>query len=62
MNTLDIIKNGKTALGIELGSTRIKAVLTDERHSVLAAGEYTWENKFENGNWTEPRRFEYIVR
>lgn len=46
------IKNGKTVLGIELGSTRIKAVLIDENHSPIASGSYEWENKYENGVWT----------
>ena len=41
-----------TALGIELGSTRIKAVLTDEHHRCVAQGEYGWENQFVNGVWT----------
>jgi len=44
----------KTYLGIELGSTRIKAVLIDEQHKVVAQGGYTWENRFENGIWTYP--------
>ncbi|HLR22797.1 MAG TPA: FGGY-family carbohydrate kinase [Pseudogracilibacillus sp.] len=44
----------KTALGIELGSTRIKAVLIDEFHSPVAHGEFEWENRFENGVWTYP--------
>jgi len=39
-------------LGIELGSTRIKAVLIDENHEVVAAASHTWENQFENGYWT----------
>lgn len=39
-------------LGIELGSSRIKATLTDERHRVISAGVHDWENKFENGCWT----------
>lgn len=43
---------GKTYLGIELGSTRIKAVLIDDTFSVLAAGAYAWENRLENGYWT----------
>ena len=43
---------GKKILGIELGSTRIKAVLIDEHHAVLAQGSHTWENQFENGYWT----------
>lgn len=39
-------------LGIELGSTRIKAVLIDENHQVIASGSYGWENRLENGVWT----------
>ena len=39
-------------LGIELGSTRIKAVLIDEGHQVIASGSYGWENRLENGVWT----------
>lgn len=39
-------------LGIELGSTRIKGVLIDEAHNVIASGSYGWENKLENGVWT----------
>ena len=42
----------KTALGIELGSTRIKAVLIDDRHLPLASGDFEWENQFVNGVWT----------
>lgn len=42
----------KTALGIELGSTRIKAVLIGEDHTVLASGDHEWENRWENGWWT----------
>ena len=40
------------ALGIELGSTRIKAVLVNEQYGCIAKGEYFWENRFENGIWT----------
>jgi sugar (pentulose or hexulose) kinase len=47
-----IIIDGNTFLGIELGSTRIKAVLTDGKGQVLASGGYDWENKLENGFWT----------
>ena len=47
--TLDL---AKTALGIELGSTRIKAVLINDRFEVIASGEHQWENRFENGIWT----------
>lgn len=42
----------KTYLGIELGSTRIKAVLIDENYSPLASGSHEWENRLENGYWT----------
>ncbi len=42
----------KTALGIEFGSTRIKAVLIDENQSPVASGGYEWENKLEDGIWT----------
>ena len=43
---------GNEALGIELGSTRIKAVLIDEQFNPIANGSHTWENRFENGYWT----------
>ena len=39
-------------LGIELGSTRIKGVLIDEKHQVVASGSFGWENNLENGVWT----------
>lgn len=55
MNPNDIqyaITGGKTALGIELGSTRIKAVLIGENHAPLASGSHEWENRYENGVWT----------
>lgn len=42
----------ETSLGIELGSTRIKAVLIGPDHSPLASGAYNWENSFKNGYWT----------
>jgi sugar (pentulose or hexulose) kinase len=41
-----------TAIGIELGSTRIKGVLIDEKGKILAQGDCVWENRFENGLWT----------
>ena len=46
------IENGEVFLGLELGSTRIKAVLTDAANKVLAAGGRDWENRLENGVWT----------
>ena len=39
-------------LGIELGSTRIKAVAVDENHIPVASGDYTWKSTYENGIWT----------
>lgn len=42
----------KTALGIELGSTRIKAVAIDEKHVPISSGDYTWASSYENGVWT----------
>lgn len=44
--------NGRESLGIELGSTRIKAVLIDENCNPIASGGHIWENKYENGYWT----------
>ena len=51
-DTRKAIESGKTALGIEFGSTRIKAVLIGEDHSPIASGSHDWENRYENGIWT----------
>ena len=51
-NIKEIIESGKAFLGIEFGSTRIKAVLIDEEHNPIASGSHTWENRYENGLWT----------
>lgn len=48
----EMIVNGRTALGIEFGSTRIKAVLTGEDNAPIAAGSHDWENRYEDGIWT----------
>ena len=48
----DIITAGKTALGIEFGSTRVKAVLIDENCLPVASGSFEWENKLVDGYWT----------
>lgn len=48
----DQIAAGNTVLGIELGSTRIKAVLNDEKNNPIASGSHDWENRLENGIWT----------
>ena len=45
-----MLKNA--VLGIEFGSTRVKAVLLDENHMPVASGSYEWENRYENGYWT----------
>lgn len=52
MNVGEQISGGKTYLGIELGSTRIKASLIGEDFSPVAEGAYDWENRLENGYWT----------
>ena len=52
MDAKRLIVNGKTALGIELGSTRIKGVLIDSKGQVLAVGIHDWENSFVDNIWT----------
>lgn len=51
-NISEYISNGRAVMGIELGSTRIKAVLIGEDFSPIASGSHEWENKLENGIWT----------
>ena len=46
------IEGGKTALGIEFGSTRIKAVLVGEDNAPIASGAHDWENRYVDGIWT----------
>ncbi|WP_239082632.1 xylulokinase [Actinoplanes teichomyceticus] len=48
----EVIDQGRTALGIELGSTRIKAVLTGPDHAAIAVGSHDWENQFVDRTWT----------
>jgi sugar (pentulose or hexulose) kinase len=48
----EIIEAGKAVLGIELGSTRIKAVLINEENRPIASGSHAWENRLEHGLWT----------
>ena len=48
----EIIENGEAILGVEFGSTRIKAVLIDSGTKVLAMGDHEWENQNEGGTWT----------
>lgn len=54
MDARESIARGETALGIEFGSTNIKAVLTDKRGTVLATGNHGWENTLKDGIWTYP--------
>jgi len=51
-NIRDLIDAGNTAVGIELGSTRIKTVLIGPGHEILASGSHDWENDSVNGIWT----------
>jgi sugar (pentulose or hexulose) kinase len=46
------IVEGRTSLGIELGSTRIKAALIDDHYSTIASGGHEWENQLADGVWT----------
>lgn len=48
----NIIEQGKAVLGIELGSTRIKAVLIDNNNNPIAQGSHEWENQLTDGLWT----------
>lgn len=46
------IENGNLTIGIEFGSTRIKAVAIDDKCQTLATGAFEWENTYQNGYWT----------
>lgn len=46
------MSEGNLFLGIEFGSTRIKACLIDDHYIPVASGSFDWESKFENGYWT----------
>lgn len=52
MDKKQAIAAGRTSLGIEFGSTRIKAVLIGEGGETLASSSHAWENRYENGIWT----------
>ncbi len=54
MGAKEQIAAGKAVLGIEFGSTRIKAVLIGEDHTPIAGGDHEWENHLTNGYWTYP--------
>jgi sugar (pentulose or hexulose) kinase len=48
----EAITKGNISLGIEFGSTRIKAVLIDDRYETIASGSFEWENLLKDGYWT----------
>lgn len=50
--TKAMIEEGKAVLGIEFGSTRIKAVLINEANEPAASGSHDWENRYDHGIWT----------
>lgn len=52
MDAKTLIEQGGAVLGIEFGSTRIKAVLVDRENKPIAQGSHTWENRFVDGLWT----------
>ena len=52
VETSKAILQGNVSLGLELGSTRIKAVLITDDFNIIACGHYVWENQFEKGIWT----------
>ena len=51
-NASRLITEGKAVLGIELGSTRIRAVLIDRQGNILETGGHNWENHLVEGIWT----------
>ena len=51
-NTAQVIEAGKAVLGIEFGSTRIKAVLVDDAGKPISSGAHDWENQLADGIWT----------
>ncbi len=51
-NVKELIESGKAILGIEFGSTRIKAILVDEKNQPIASGGHDWENQLVDGIWT----------
>nr|MCR5406967.1 ATPase [Lachnospiraceae bacterium] len=51
-NVKELIESGKAVMGLEFGSTRIKAVLIGEDFAPVASGAHDWENRYENGVWT----------
>lgn len=56
MNFKQSIKNGNICLGIEFGSTRIKAALIDENNKLIEMGSFTWKDSLVKGLWTYPQK------
>lgn len=54
IETSQAIKEGRTSLGLELGSTQIKSVLITDDFETIASGSYVWENQYKDGIWTYP--------
>ena len=52
MTEKELIESGQTVLGIEFGSTRIKAVLIDKEHKPIASGAHDWQNQLVDGIWS----------
>lgn len=55
------IEAGKAILGIEFGSTRIKAVLIDQENKPIAQGSHIWENQLVDGLWTTALKLSGLV-
>ncbi|MBR4719441.1 MAG: FGGY-family carbohydrate kinase [Lachnospiraceae bacterium] len=51
-NVKELIESGRAVMGLEFGSTRIKAVLIGEDYAPIASGGHVWKNKYKNGVWT----------
>ena len=60
-NVKTLIEAGKAVVGIELGSTRIKAVMIDENHQPVATGSYDWENRLD-GQYLDIRSGRHLER
>ena len=52
MKIAELISSGQAVLGIEFGSTRIKAVLVGEDNAPIASGSHDWENRLVDNIWT----------
>ena len=52
MTEKELIESGQAVLGIEFGSTRIKAVLIDKAHNPIASGAHDWQNQLVDGIWS----------